>query len=109
MRATFFLLIAGSCQAELDGGAARADGGITLGNFTGWSHWTREGTFSIIPTILAASRFYELRLDDNLLGTYVHFWTAAESISKGDHDKTIGVSGASLNVPPNLVDWNGLR
>jgi hypothetical protein len=83
--------------------------GSILGTFAGLTHWTREGTFAIVPTILAASRFYELRFGEKLLGTYAYITTAAESISAGDHDQALGISGASLRVPSNVADWNGFR
>jgi hypothetical protein len=78
-----------------------------MSRFKGWTHWTPAGTFSVSPKMLATSRFYELRFRDILLGTYEHEWSAAESISKGDHDPQIGTSGASLNVPAEPFDWNG--
>jgi hypothetical protein len=80
-----------------------------MSQFAGWRHWTREGTFEIVPIVLAASRFYELRFRDERLGTYSWIWTAAESVSKGDHDEAIGLKGSSLNVPTDPFEWNGFK
>lgn len=74
-----------------------------------FSHWTRQGTFIISPLVLAASLFWELRFNGKKLGTYGYSVTAAESISSGEHDQTLGIDGASLGVPTDPAEWNGFK
>ena len=70
-------------------------------------HWTPKGTFKIIAHNDAAGTWYVLWWRDEALREYLSFDEAAQSISGGEHDKTFGFSGASLNVPLAVVDWNG--
>lgn len=72
-------------------------------------HWTRIGTFKIVPVMLNASRFYELWIGDQKLGTYGWAVSAAQSISAGEHDEKLSEPGKSLNVPDDILEWNGLR
>ena len=77
-------------------------------SISGARHWTRTGTFEIVPVVLGGSWFFELRLNKNLLGTYAYPSTAAGSINAGEHDKEIGASCLDLDVPIDFRRWNGL-
>lgn len=59
--------------------------------------------------MLGTSVYADLWFKDMWLGTYVHANTAAESISKGEHDAAIGLKASALGVPADFEKWNGLR
>jgi len=84
----------------------------------GWSHWTREGTFKIIPKMLGGSWHYELlfkttAINDIVakeirLATYSFPSTAATRISEGKHDHELGFPASELGVPTDPDKWNNL-
>ena len=72
------------------------------------THWTNKGVFKIEAVTLRGDPYFELRCNDRYLGIYVYPWTAAESISKGEHDQSLGFKASELNVPVLAKDWNNL-
>ena len=72
------------------------------------THWTSKGVFKIEAVILGGSFFCELWFGDRRLATYAYGITAAESISRGDHDQALGFKASELGVPSLVKDWNNL-
>ncbi len=73
-------------------------------------HWTRMGTFRITTEIIGGSTMCVLWLGERkLMPPYFTPWSAAASISLGEHDKTLGLKASELGVPPDPDDWNSFR
>ena len=78
-------------------------------DFGPWHHWTNRGTFKIEPKVLGGSWHVELWFGDQRLATYSYIQSAAESISRGDHDEALGFPASMLGVPSDFKKWNGFR
>lgn len=74
-----------------------------------WTHWTNKGVFKIVPVMLGGSPHSELWFNDRRRGTYSYVYTAAESISRGEHDQALGFEASKLGVPVMAGDWNGFK
>ena len=74
------------------------------------SHWTRAGTFEIVPFRTSPSNMdlCELRFRGKHIDNFNDPWSAAHAVASGGLDAELGISAADLSVPSKPQDWNNL-
>lgn len=74
-----------------------------------WSHWTRHGVFEIKLDFKLGLRVYDLYYNGKFIETFLSDFTVIRSIQDGVLDNKLGLSGADLEVPSSLKNWNNLK